>query len=118
MVGGIAVGPAVGFTSDYAYNNKVEHNYFHDLGEGVIADFGCVHFANVGGVSQPLRTGDTFSNNVCRDITSAPEWYQPNGGTGIYIDNDSQYITAVNNLVYRTSGASFFQQSEPSLWDR
>src|SRR5258708_34362602 len=67
---GISVGPGVSFVTDYAYNNSVQHNLFHDLGEGVLMDFGCVHFPNSAGIA---TTGgsDSFLKNKCHDITNA-----------------------------------------------
>ena len=117
--GGIGIGPGVAFKQDYVYNNTVESNLFHDLGEEVIDDFGCVHFANQGGYdytysnfSQPL--GNTFKYNVCYNITHA----QPDAGSGyssgLYIDNNSQGITASYNLVFRTEGPLFFDNESPS----
>ena len=118
--GGIAVGPNPGVTNDYEYNNTITLNNIHDIGEGVISDFGCVHFANFGG-SVHSNLGDLFKYNICRDIThdvpgaaNANVGDVANGGTGIYIDNNSQNVTAMDNLVYRTSGALFFNNGSPN----
>jgi hypothetical protein len=105
--GGIAVGPAVSFAATFEHDNTVSHNLWHDLGEGVIVDFGCVHFANRGGASLQGSNGDTFKNNVCHDITHAVK-DTGNGGIGIYIDNFSQHVHVNYNLVYRASGALYF----------
>lgn len=109
--GGIEVGPNVQITSDFEFNNQIKYNYIHDIGEGVISDFGCVHFATLGGsTSSP---GDTFQYNICRDITHN-SGDSANGGTGIYIDNNSQNVTVRDNLVFRTSGPLFFNNISPS----
>jgi hypothetical protein len=121
--GGIEVGPGVGGTSpdmgiyqDYAYNNTVSGNSFGAIGEGVIVDFGCVHFANFGGYANPPtpNNGDIFQYNICHDITHAVGDNPGNGGTGIYIDTNSQYVQALDNLVYRASGSLFFNNGSPS----
>lgn len=108
----MSVGPGVSFTTAYDHDNTVTHNKFHDLGEGVIMDFGCVHFANYGG-RQYQSIGDTFSNNICHDMTHANDSVGDVGGpaNGIYIDQYSQKITAAYNLVYRASGALFFNNA-------
>lgn len=111
--GGIEVGPNVGFVNDFEYNSTVQYNLFHDLGRGVIEDFGCVHFATGGGTANSTL-GEMFQNNICHDIISAPGPYGSNSGVGIYIDNNSQYVTVKNNLVYRTSGALFFNNGSPA----
>ncbi|MBA3914006.1 MAG: hypothetical protein H0X25_09180 [Acidobacteriales bacterium] len=125
--GGIGIGPSVGqpgggVTYDYVYSNVVSYNRFQDIGEGVISDFGCVHFANYGGI-QYFRTmippqtplGNTFSNNVCHDLTQAEN--DPAGaGIGIYIDNNSQLNIASYNLVYRASGSLYFNHSSPDCY--
>jgi len=105
--GGVAVGPRVTVTAGHTHDNSVQFNNFHELGEGVIDDFGCVHFANYG------ATGNKFQNNICHDITHAVA-DNLQGGTGIYVDNNSQNVTIENNLVYRTSGALFFNNGSGS----
>ena len=112
--GGVAVGPSVIFTTDFEFGNTIQFNKFHEIGEGVISDFGCVHFATGGGLNVPGYTmGDKFNNNICANITH--NLYDGgNGGTGIYIDNNSQNVTAAYNLVYRTSGALFFNNTSPN----
>ena len=74
--GGVAIGPSVATQQAYVYGNNVQYNNFHDIGEGVLSDIGCVHFANRGcagaHMAYPSITcGDTFANNVCRNITHA-----------------------------------------------
>jgi len=107
--GGIAVGPGVGFTKAFEFNNVVKFNNFHDLGAGVISDFGCVHFATGAGAAVSSM-GDSFQNNICSNITHTPHDLG-NGGTGIYIDNNSENVNASYNLVYRASGALFFNNA-------
>ncbi len=110
--GGIAVGPAVIVTSDYEYNNQITLNYFHNLGEGVINDFGCVHFATFGGTHYNSMTGmgDVFQYNICRDMTAG----DTGDGVGIYIDNNSQNVKVMDNLVYYASGPLFFNNGSPN----
>jgi hypothetical protein len=104
--GGISIGPGPPFSIAYVHGNNVMLNNFHDLGKGVIADFGCVYVANGACSGDTGATcGDLFQNNVCHDITHALDYTVSNGGTGIYLDHYTQNVTAANNLVYRTSGA-------------
>lgn len=103
--GGIAIGPKSGFTYHFAYDNIVQSNRFHDLGEGVITDFGCVHIANLGGVNATGGTkGNTFQNNICHDMTDAVA-DMGQGAVGIYIDGRSQCNTVKYNLIYRELSA-------------
>lgn len=113
--GGIAVGPAVNAQVAYVHDNVVSHNLFRNLGEGVIVDFGCVHFANRGGASLQGPNGDTFDHNICHDITHS--WTDSgNGAAGLYIDNFSQHVHANYNLIYRSSGDLYFHnQSTDSM---
>jgi hypothetical protein len=110
---GISVGPGVSFTTAYDYNNTVQHNLFHDLGEGVLVDFGCVHFANFGGMSYFSSGTDKFLNNICHDLTHAQN-DQGQQAQGIYIDNNSQNVQANYNLIYRSSGGLFFNNVSSS----
>jgi len=106
----MAVGPGVAFTNTYVHDNSILRNNLHDLGEGVMSDLGCVHFANLGGSS--YGGGDSFQNNICHDITHA--LLGLGSAIGLYIDNNSQRVTASSNLVYRTSGALFLDNASPS----
>ncbi len=59
--------------------------------------------------------GNTFNNNICHDITHAfndPE----GGGQGLYIDNNSQLITASYNLIYRASDSLYFNNTSPNCY--
>jgi hypothetical protein len=110
--GGINIGPGPQFMVAYVHDNNIEFNHFSKLGEGVISDFGCVYVANggcTGDTAPGVSCGDTFQNNICHDITHAlGDFTVSNGGTGIYLDHNSQNVMAKNNLVYRTSGALNF----------
>ena len=108
--GGISIGPKSGYQKHFNYDNVVQHNNFHDIGRGVIDDFGCVHFANWGGV-QTHDTGNRFESNICHDMTDAVA-DNKQGGTGIYIDGLSQCDTVKYNLVYRASGALYFNNTK------
>ena len=116
---GIGIGPGVAFVQDYVYNNTVEYNLFHDLGEEVIADFGCVHFANQGGYDYtynnfPQPLGNTFKYNVCYNIVHAQTDNGSGYSNGIYVDNNSQGNIASYNLVFRTGGPLFFNNQSPA----
>jgi hypothetical protein len=113
--GGIALGAGPDFQVTYVHDNTIELNKFSFLGQGVISDFGCVYFATGACSIAEAIDGtfssctNTFSNNICHDITHATQDATvSNGGTGIYIDHNSQFVTASNNLVFRTTGALAF----------
>jgi hypothetical protein len=112
--GGVNIGPAVGFTTDYTYNNMIQYNNISGIGQGVIVDMGCVHIANYGGRANST-IGDIFQNNICHDVTHAVnDPNNPNGGTGIYFDANSETAIARYNLVYRASDALFYNSPSPS----
>lgn len=107
--GGISVGPGPPFLQAFVHGNTIEFNNIHDIGRGVIADFGCVYIANIGCAGIGGNCGDTFQNNICHDVTHAfSDANNPDGGNGIYLEHNSQCVLAQYNLVYRTSGALTF----------
>jgi hypothetical protein len=102
----------VGFTFPYdsadafAHDNVLQFNLVHDVGQGVTSDIGGIYLA----VASPAGSaqncsGNKVLNNVIHDVTHGT--LDPNGygGWGLYFDNESQGITAQNNLVYRCSQA-------------
>jgi len=100
--GAIELGQSPSGSATNTYDNVIEYNLLHDLGQGVTSDMGCVHAASSNNI------GNLITNNVCHDVTNDPGGY---GGNGIYLDTHSQNITVQNNLVYRVSDTALFVNS-------
>jgi hypothetical protein len=102
--GAIGVGLTWGITgnSSLTHDNMISYNLLYDLGQGVTDDMAGIYFAS------SATTGNQVLNNVIHDVTHA--WIDPDGygGNGIYFDQGTSNVVARNNLVYRTSSASLF----------
>ncbi len=102
--GAIGVGFQYGIAggASLAHDNVVSYNLVYDLGQGVTSDMGGIYFAS------SATTGNQVLNNVVHDVTH--DWQDSDGygGHGIYFDQGTSNMVARNNLVYRTSSASFF----------
>lgn len=94
-----------------AHDNLVSYNLLYNLGQGVTSDMGGIYFAS------SATTGNQAINNVIHDVTH--NWQNPDGygAHGIYFDQGTSNVVATNNLVYRTSGAAFFQNFSDSVSD-
>jgi hypothetical protein len=94
---GFSIGWSWGYGESGAYENVVEFNDVHDLGQRYLNDMGGVYTLGV-------SPGTVIRNNIFRDILS--DGY---GGWGIYFDEGSTGIVAENNVVYRCKSNSFHQ---------
>jgi len=90
---GISCGWAWGFRETIARNNRIEGNFIHDIGQGVLSDMGAVYLLGV----QPGTV--VRGNHICR-VTSADY-----GGWGIYPDEGSSHILIESNWVHDTQGS-------------
>jgi uncharacterized protein (TIGR03437 family) len=101
---GINLGSSLNFDANgqpnWVHDNRITYNHIYALGQGVTSDIGAVHTAT------GLQTGNTIANNNFHDITHDPG-QSGYGGWGIYFDQGSSFVTAVNNLVYNTSATGF-----------
>ena len=102
--GAIGIGLTWGITGNASltHDNMVSYNLLYNLGQGVTDDMAGIYFAS------SATKGNQVLNNVIHDVTHA--WQDPDGygGNGIYFDQGTSNVIARNNLVYRTSSASLF----------
>jgi len=94
---GISCGWVWGYSESVSKNNRIEKNYIHDIGHGLLSDMGGIYMLGV----QP---GTVVWGNVVHDI----EKYCY-GGWGIYTDEGSSHILIENNICYRTGSQCFHQ---------
>ena len=85
-----------------AHDNTVSYNLVYNLGQGVTSDMGGIYLAT------SATTGNQVLNNVVHDVVHNWQDADGYGGHGIYFDQGTSNVTAQNNLVYRTSSASLF----------
>jgi hypothetical protein len=102
--GAIGIGFTYGIAkgAGLAHDNIVSYNLLYNLGEGVTSDMGGIYFAS------SATTGNQAYNNVIHDVVHNWQDTDGYGGHGIYFDQGTSNVVARNNLVYRTSAASFF----------
>ena len=85
-----------------AHDNLAAYNLVYNLGQGVTSDMGGIY------TSTSDTQGNQILNNVIHDVVHdpGPGGY---GGNGLYCDQGSSNVLLKNNLVYRVSGAGYFQ---------
>lgn len=94
---GISCGWVWGFADNITCNNKIEKNYIHNLGGGILSDMGGIYTLG----KQP---GTTIRGNVVHDVTS-----RHYGGWALYTDEGSTGIVVENNVCYNTSNNVYHQ---------
>ncbi|MCU1302945.1 MAG: hypothetical protein JWQ87_3229 [Candidatus Sulfotelmatobacter sp.] len=101
--------PPGGQSSHGTYNNTASFNHVHDLGQGILSDFGGIYFN-----TDPAATGNQVLNNKVHDI-SDDSALDTDGyaGQGIYIDDNTANMLVQNNLVYRTASSLLAQTCGP-----
>jgi parallel beta-helix repeat protein len=95
---GISVGWTWGFGETAAYDNVIQDNYIHNIGQGVLSDLGGIYVLGSG-------KGTVIKNNKIEDVTSFGE----DGATawGIYLDEGASTVLVESNTVLRTTGGGF-----------
>jgi hypothetical protein len=73
--------------------NRIEYNHVHHVVRGVLSDAGGIYTLGT-------QTGTVVRNNVFHDIF--PYRGEPTMAWGLYFDQDSNGLTAENNVVYNT----------------
>ena len=94
-----------------AHDNIVSYNLLYNLGQGVTSDMGAIYFAD------SANKGNMAFNNVIHDVTHNWQNADGYGAHGIYFDQGASNVVARNNLVYRTSGAAFFNNISDNVKD-
>ena len=94
---GISVGWRWGYAQSLAHDNLVENNEVWQIGQGVLSDMGGIYTLGP-------SAGSVIRHNCFHDINAYTY-----GGWGIYFDEGTSDIEAVDNLVYRTKTGGFHQ---------
>ena len=100
--GGIGVCVPTPRGCPFPHDNTISFNHIHDVGEGMISDFAGIY------VAAYKTNGNKVINNWVHDITHNFQDRDGYGGQGIYLDNITSNVLVENNLVYRASEATIF----------
>ncbi len=94
---GISCGWVWGYGDNISKDNRIEKNYIHDIGQGLLDDMGGIYMLGV----QP---GTVIRGNVIHDVVK-----HNYGGWGIYLDEGSSHMLVENNICYNTHSGGFMQ---------
>jgi hypothetical protein len=100
--GGIGVCVPTPRGCPFPHDNTISFNHVYQQGQGVTSDFGGIYLATY------KTMGNRVINNRVHDVThnyQDPDGY---GGQGIYLDDIASNVLVQNNLVYRTSESTMF----------
>ncbi|MDO5582226.1 MAG: right-handed parallel beta-helix repeat-containing protein, partial [Planctomycetia bacterium] len=96
----ISVGWIWGYAKSRATGNKINFNYLHHIGKGVLSDLGAVYTLGI-------SPGTTVNNNRIHDIYCFGRY--GDGASGLYTDEGSSNILFANNLVYKVHKGAIHQ---------
>ena len=94
---GISCGWEWGYHESASYNNRIEKNHIHDIGQGLLSDMGGIYTLGV----QP---GTVLRGNLIHDIRSAHY-----GGWCIYPDEGSSHLLIEHNVCFDADCQAFHQ---------
>jgi hypothetical protein len=94
---GISCGWEWGYQASASYNNRIEFNHIHDVGQGLLSDMGGIYMLGV----QP---GTVIRGNHIHGVHCAHY-----GGWCIYTDEGSSHILIEGNVCYDADRQIFFQ---------
>lgn len=97
---GISVGWVWGYRPSKAFNNNIDFNVVHRIGQGVLSDMGAFY-------SLGISPGTTVRNNVMFDVRGYNHY--GHGAAGLYTDEGSSQILFENNLVYNLNTGAVHQ---------
>lgn len=92
---GISIGWKWGYARSVSWNNVVEFNHIHDIGQHMLSDLGGIYTLGI-------SPGTVIRNNLIHGVTIGLNY-----GFGIYHDEGSTHILDENNIVYDTEWAPF-----------
>ena len=94
---GISCGWEWGYQESVSYNNRIEFNHIHHIGQGLLSDIGGIYTLGV----QP---GTVIRGNLIHDVRTARY-----GGWCIYLDEGSSHILVERNICYDADHQVFHQ---------
>lgn len=94
---GISCGWVWGYIFSKSYDNIIEKNHIHHIGQGKLSDMGGIYI--LGPQKGTVLRGNLIHDTRCR-------YY---GGQAIYLDEGSSYVTVENNICYNVDAGSLQQ---------
>lgn len=103
---GISVGWRWGYARSISWNNKVEFNHIHDIGQHMLSDLGGIYTLG-------MSPGTLIRNNLIHGISAGLNY-----AFGIYCDEGTTHLICENNVVYDVESSPFHVNYGKGLWVR